>query len=507
MTGRFDAAALRQPVALLAVAAVFGFFVLALAQRGLLVLFPALLVLAGIGLLFARYPLISFAFLILSVPFQRLGSEGATLPVTLTQLMFPVAFAGFLIAYVNSDRKLRGHVLLAPFALLIVLMLVSTLQAESLTAGLAEVARWSVALAAFWLALQIVVGGSDRRLVMTVGLLAAGGVFEATVGVVQSVVGLGPFQVSSGVSRAYGTFGRPNSYAGFLEMTLFPTAAMALWYAGETWRALRNYSRERLQGFAASQSARRIFYRNLANLLLFTGSAAVILGGIVASLSRGAWLGVGVAALIMALLVGRVTRIVTLTATVALAAVLLTGQGALIPEDFRDRVTDAAEQIRPFDVRTLTITDENFAAAERVAHWQTGWDMFQDHPALGVGAGNFNVRFEEYSVRESFRNSQGHAHNYYIHTLAETGLAGLLVYLTLLGAVIFLALRVLLSTRPVDGLSRLIVLGAFGSIIAVAVHNMFENLHVLNLGIIIGLHWALVIAGQERWRMLSATDG
>lgn len=507
MIDRLDAATLRQPVAIILVSALFAFIVYEMAQRGLLVFLPVLAVLAGIGLAFARYPLLGFSFLILSVPFQRLGSEGTALPVTLTQFLFPVAFAGFLISYSVNQRSLRGHVTLIPFALVVLVMMLSTITAESPTAGLAEVARWAVALAVFWLALQIIVGSSDRRLTWVVALLAAGGVFEATVGVVQSYVGFGPFEVASGVSRAYGTFGRPNSYAGYLEMTLFPAVGMAVWYAGDTWRRYRFYTVERLRGFTASQDARRDLVRSLLWLTFFAGSSAVILSGIVASLSRGAWLGVVMGAIIVALLLGRVTRILSAIAGLSLLAVLLGGQGGLIPEDFRERITEAAEQIQPFDVRTVPITDENFAAAERVAHWQTGWDMYRDHPALGVGAGNFNTRFEEYSVRETFRNSQGHAHNYYIHTLAETGLLGLLVYLTLIGSFAFLALKVLISTKPVDGYSRLLVLGAFGSIVAVSVHNVFENLHVLNLGIIIGLHWALVVAGHERWRTTERLAG
>ena len=504
MTDRLDARALRQPALVLIAAGAFVLVFLQLEARGLLIFLPALAFFAVLGLALARYPLAGFAFLIMSVPFQRLGSEGTLLPVTLTQLVFPVALAGFVIHHFAQRRPLRGHATLVPFALLILVMLASAVQAESFNASLAEIARWAVALVAFWLSLQIVVGGSERRLIGVAALLAAGGVFESTVGVVQSVIGFGPFQIESGVSRAFGTFGRPNSFAGYLEMTLFPAAAMAYWYAGETLRRYRRYAVERLRGMSASLEARRHLLRGALMLIYFAGSTAIILSGIVASLSRGAWLGVGIGAIVVALLLGPLSRLLVSIGTLAVVGLLIGGFGGLVPEDFRERISESASQLQPFDVRNVTITDENFAAAERVAHWQSGWDMFQDHPALGVGVGNFNARFEEYAVREQFRDSQGHAHNYYIHTLAETGYAGLLVYLTLLGAVIALALRVLLARHLEDSFTRMLVLGAFGSIVAVSVHNFFENLHVLNLGIIIGLHWALVIAGHERWRIKEA---
>ncbi|MEZ4572937.1 MAG: O-antigen ligase family protein [Thermomicrobiales bacterium] len=201
---------------------------------------------------------------------------------------------------------------------------------------------------------------------------------------------------------------------------------------------------------------------------------------------RGALLGVAVGGLGVMLLLSPFSRFLVAIGGLAAVALLLAGQAGLVPDSYRERVADSVDQIRPIDVRTVTVTDENFATVERLAHWQTGIEMYRDNPTLGVGIGNFNTRFRN-SIRPDFRNSQGHAHNYYIHTLAETGLLGLLAYLTLLGSVVILALRVLLMTTFVDGLPRMIVLGAFGSVVAVATHSLVEDLHVLNLGIIISL--------------------
>ena len=500
MIDRLDASVIRQPLAIVLVGTLFAFLLIQLNALGLLIFALPLGLGAVAGLVIARHPWLGFALLVFTVPFQRLGSEGTLLPVTLTQLVFPVAVAGYLLSFFADRRSPRGHVLLVPYTLLLFVMIASAFQAASFTSAMAEIARWTVALGAFWLALQIVVGSSDRRIVGFVALLAFGGVFEATIGIVQSVIGFGPFELSSGVSRAFGTFGRPNSFAGYLEMTLFPAVLMAVWYAGETLRRYRVYATDRLRGMEASRDSRRRLYLGAAALIGFSGSAAIILSGIVASLSRGAWLGVAVGGLAVALALGPITRIATIIAILAVAAILIGGQGGLIPGDVRERVAEASEQFRPSDVRAVPVTDENFASVERLAHWQTGMNMYRAHPVFGVGVGNYNERFEEFSIREDFRKSQGHAHNYYIHTLAETGLVGLLAYLTLLVSVIVLALRVLMARSARGTLTRAIVLGAFGSIIAVSTHNVFENLHVLNLGIIISLHWALVVAGHERWR-------
>jgi O-antigen ligase len=167
------------------------------------------------------------------------------------------------------------------------------------------------------------------------------------------------------------------------------------------------------------------------------------------------------------------------------------------PATLTERVASISEEARPFDASSITIDDDNFAVVERMAHWQAGWHMFEDHPLAGVGAGNFNARYPDYYVRETFRTSQGHAHNFYIHMLAENGIVGLAIYLTLILSFAFVALRVTLAST--DRLAGALALGALGTMTAVYVHNTFENLHVLNLGVQLSVTWALAIAAHHRW--------
>ncbi len=131
-----------------------------------------------------------------------------------------------------------------------------------------------------------------------------------------------------------------------------------------------------------------------------------------------------------------------------------------------------------------------------MAHWQAGWRMFQAHPLLGVGVGNFNAAYPTYFVAP-WSISQGHAHNYYIHTLAESGLFGLLAYLLLVGVILWEALHT--RQRLAGTAWGAAMVGVCGIIAAVAGHNVFENLHVLNLGIQLSSVWGLAIIAQ-RWK-------
>jgi putative inorganic carbon (HCO3(-)) transporter len=78
-------------------------------------------------------------------------------------------------------------------------------------------------------------------------------------------------------------------------------------------------------------------------------------------------------------------------------------------------------------------------AASRVAFWKAGLHMFEDHPILGIGPGSFpQVYLYDYNGIGAYE-----CHSIYVQVLAETGLAGTLVFLTLL----FLLLRLNARTR------------------------------------------------------------
>lgn len=457
---------------------------------------------AGLALL--KWPWLGYALLVMSVPFQQLGAVPAGgSAVTLTQLCFAVALVCWFLAATMARQPLRLHSVLIPFMILTAIMLVSGLFAQDGRATLAETSRWAVAILTFIVGLQFVLGQSERRVIALIGVLAACGFFEASFGVVQSVLALGPssFQLESGASRAFGTFGKPNSYAGFLEVVLFPTVWLGIHFLIQVPGRFRAFRDARPRGMRASRDERWQFLLTIALSATFLTLAGITLGGIIASLSRGAWLGVTVAVFVTALLFHRLIRLSSVAIVAGLAIVLMTGSGGLIPEDLRERVTTSVDEFKLFDASTATITPDNFAAVERMAHWQAGWYMWEDHPLLGVGAGNFNERYDDYYVREGLRFSRGHAHNYYIHTLAETGVVGLVAYLTLIGSLGGLALWTVL--RAPQGIERMVALGGLGTMTSVAVHNFFENLHVLNIGITMGLVWALIIWAHLRWRSSS----
>jgi O-antigen ligase len=449
---------------------------------------PALLVgLIAFGLLLRR-PVLGLYAVVLSVPMQKVVTLGS---LTVTQLLMGVVLAAWIVGTLVERRRVRVPPVALALGLYLTAMWASLLVAQSLNDGLGEIARWGVVLAAYLLAVNLVHTRWEVAGLIGSFLVGAGG--EAAVGLVQSVLGLGPesFQIGENTLRSYGTIGMPNSFAGYLDLTLPLALALTLWAlfrAGGALRRARTLAATASDAATAAtaHAARRAVWPPLALAAGLLAATGLIGAGVLSSLSRGAWLGLAFGLLVMILALGRQGLPALILGIVGAILVLVLGAYGALPSTLTGRLGSIVEQFQIFDVRGAVLTPDNFAQVERLAHWQTAGNMALSDPWLGIGVGNFNARFADFYV-EPWPHSQGHAHNYYLQALAETGGIGLAAYLLLLLVALGSGFR---AVRRVTGVDRALIIGGLGVLATLMLHNFFENLHVLNLGI----HWAAVLA-------------
>lgn len=152
-------------------------------------------------------------------------------------------------------------------------------------------------------------------------------------------------------------------------------------------------------------------------------SAVLIVGGIAVSGSRGGALGL---VFVLGVLVAyRVVSLVSIAYVAAAAAAVL-----LVMPGYRERVVSSLEVAQAVDQPSaevdgsiLSRLNENLAA----------FDMFLDHPVLGVGPGGFPAQYEEYAepIGLNVRDEAREPHNLYLGIASELGLVGLGVFLLL----------------------------------------------------------------------------
>jgi O-antigen ligase len=418
----------------------------------------------AVVLLSIANPVIGLAALALTVPLSPAGLV-ERLPLTPTDVLAAIVLGSVLAARLARRRLVLTMTrAVGPSALFIGVLMLSAVGASNLLVSLKEVLRWVEVLGILVLAATICQGTLERRLVSIVLLIGVAA--ESLLGWVQFLFRLGPdgFRIGAFL-RAYGTFGQPNPFAGYLVMTLPLAFASVIW--------LRKSA-------SVHQSRLDVILFQAALVAAGFGTVALLM-----SLSRGALLGLGVAVIILVALYTR--RGGVLFAAVGVAALVI-GYGATtnwLPAVVADRLAQIWEFVGWFDAARVVPTPQNWAVVERMAHWQAGWNMYFANPVLGVGPGHYTVAYPDYRVNDFWKDPLGHAHNLYLNVMAEEGFLGIVTYLGQLVAWFAITLAGFRRSRtPAD---RALAAGVVASLVGVAMHNMFDNLTVHGLGIETGI--------------------
>ena len=87
---------------------------------------------------------------------------------------------------------------------------------------------------------------------------------------------------------------------------------------------------------------------------------------------------------------------------------------------------------------TIDDFDKYQSNTERILIWQSAWNMFKDHPILGVGLGQYTENYQQKYISPQAKDPKlGHAHNNFMQMLAENGILGFAGFVIMFGYIIF----------------------------------------------------------------------
>jgi O-antigen ligase len=167
----------------------------------------------------------------------------------------------------------------------------------------------------------------------------------------------------------------------------------------------------------------------LARVAAF-GAVFLFLFGIFYTVSRGGLIALAVAIVAACLMSGRY-RIQATIVGVMTALFVIFYFSSIAGVDARDRITTVQGGSGRSDI------------------WRVGWRMVEDKPVIGVGSGNFPISSIHYLLvkpgaieRDEFiLDHPKVAHNSYLQILAELGIVGLALFLSIIGFAIWCALK------------------------------------------------------------------
>jgi O-antigen ligase len=183
---------------------------------------------------------------------------------------------------------------------------------------------------------------------------------------------------------------------------------------------------------------------------------AVIAAGVALSYTRGAWLSTLFCLALFFILTKRVLHLFCFLGSMAVA---LSTFLYLFPS-------------HPLSLRTKSVM--NLHTWKRLERWAVALCMAREHPLFGVGIASYSRKYEEYLEKIYIKEagSRIHAHNLYLHILAERGVMGLAGILLLLS---FLLRRVFLSIKNSEGFYRALCMGAFLCIVCFLLGGLSEH--------------------------------
>jgi O-antigen ligase len=322
-----------------------------------------------------------------------------------------LAFASWAIASLVHRERPRLCLPMVALAALVVWAFVSAAAAGGTPGHILNAGRYLMFAVLFFLVFQEASRSrADLERIADVAVIAA--TIAAGIGLLQ--------YVARGTGRAAGPLAGADDFA-FLLAAVLP---LALWRAATATTALR-----RLVALAA---------------------ATVIAAAIASTLSRGAAVGLLVAALWLVAArrvpLGSVRTLAVLVG-VALVAVGAWGTGLIGSTGPTRTAVEAAN------------------SASRLHYWQIAVAEFRYSPVLGVGPGDYETYFPAFGPPYDLLRGIQTTHNTYLNILAELGLPGLLLFL----GFVALAWRELNSPQSMAGRTRPLQTAIGAGLVAVVV--------------------------------------
>jgi O-antigen ligase len=289
--------------------------------------------------------------------------------------------------------------------------------------------------------------------------------FSVLYGIIQSA-GLDPFSwkrtsAFGEIIRIFGTMGHPNQLAAFLVMG-FPIVC---------------YFRLRL-------FEKRCFAIGIALIITELFAVAII----VLSLSRGAWLAMGVMLIVFLIGYAITARKKQAVLWVLLPWIIGIALGAcyfsILSSESKKNATSTPAIASPVS-ESKTESNELFVRIQQMGIstitqgtrwpiWTAAFDMFIHHPVFGVGLDSFHLAFMQYRPPEYWLREWGgtptRAHNEPLHILATQGGFGMIAALMITFGLWKTFIRVFRSNAT----DHLLLLSIFSGIVGFYIQNLFN---------------------------------
>ena len=231
--------------------------------------------------------------------------------------------------------------------------------------------------------------------------------------------------------RATGVFGYPNG----LSLFIVPFGVVSFIKLIE----ITNYSPSFFKLRGTRESARITNGKSILFLV------ATVCAGIATTLAKsmGGILAFGVG-VVLTLILFKKTRIVG----IVLMVIGLLGAGFVAWQIY-------GTELHPQTIEDSLAASKKWSSSVRVIIWKESWEIIKDHPVLGTGLRSFKTAIVPYH-NATWMETFPHPHNIFLMLWIETGLAGLIIFLWLIGTWVATVLHPTPQSSQVNGADNVV---------------------------------------------------
>lgn len=329
--------------------------------------------------------------------------------------------------FINGIIDFLTDKLSISIAILLVIMLLSTIYAVDKKLALSESARFITYIFMYFIIKYEFNKKKQIKILLRCYIFIS--FVLSCIGIVQHFTGFGlteKFLKTSAFGtgiRIASTLFNPNAYGAYLILIIFPVIMLC------------------------------IYEKNKNKKIVYLFLTILFLTNLIMTFSRNAFLGFGLGLLVL----GLIYSIKLIFALGGFSFLMF-----FIPSVFQ----------RVKDVTSLTQNES------RIKLWKTAIKMIQEHPILGVGNGNFVTRYNEYVKKykelkyQEYQNYPGH--NSYLKVQSELGIIGIVSFLGIVTITLF-RVKKLYSTTT-DKFFKPFYMGIMASMVAFLFMNFSDNL-------------------------------
>ena len=207
---------------------------------------------------------------------------------------------------------------------------------------------------------------------------------------------------------------------------------------------------------------------------------SILIIGLIFSYTRAAWLSVFCAGVIGLIVYFRVNFKLLLGLGLALGFVIFAQWDNIqlvLAKNKHEHTTEAFEE----KIQSAANVTTDASNLERINRWDCAYQMFKKRPVLGFGPGTYAFEYAPFQDPENLTiistnfGDMGNAHSEYLSALSESGIIGLLLFISIVASIFTCAIKLYYKTPSHENDIKLLIMGIIISLSSYFIHAFLNN--------------------------------